>query len=145
MLMSSLSRNTRPEIPVLADRRPVPILKQMPYSPVSTVEGSGVASQQPLHCAREKHLRGSHEKMEVVGNERPRVDEERFSLDQSDEAVNETVPILVVTEDLDPLDPPRPHMMQDTGSIESCLPCHRTSPQPPPGHTPANKGVTTAS
>jgi len=76
----------------------------------------------PPHIRGKRLLPGPSQNMEMVGHERPGIDDQITVPAKGGQAINKVLPVCLVPEYLRPFDTSPHHMMQGTGaSILACL------------------------
>ncbi len=100
------------------DRLEAP-LEDVSVAAVTPVEVLGEIAVELPHPAREGRLGSSHQKVEVVSHEDPRVQLPAEELDGAAQNAQEFAPVVVVDEDLAPLVPAGGHVPQSAGVVET--------------------------
>ena len=104
---------------VLAQNGFVSILKQMPDTVVATVESGRVSGQQRPHRLLQRLRCGSHEKMEMIRHQSPRVHDETTVADDRRDTSEQVFPIGVVFENRAPFDTTCDDVMKRVRRVES--------------------------
>ena len=102
---------------LLAEDRFVPVLKQMTMSLVTPVESYCISGQQSPHHRGYRHGPSLQEEMCVIWDQRPGKTGSLGFLQVGIQSIQEVLPILVIFEDLSPIDSPEDNVVQGTGRV----------------------------
>ena len=105
----------------------VPILQEVTGPPVAAVKLASVASEERSHVAAERARLGSHQKVDMVGQDCEGVDGEVPGPRESGNSPDEIVPIPVIAKDDLAVQSPDHHMVQGSGSVKARSPWHSSS------------------
>jgi len=115
---------------LFADDGLVPILKQTAVPLVPPIEIDHIPGEQPLQAPEKRPPARSHQEMEVVRHEGPRIDGQAPVLRQLREPIHEIRPVLVTPEDFGAVDAPTHDVVQRPGGIQSRLSEHACTLRP---------------
>lgn len=104
----------------------VAVLEQLPVATMAQIEGHRIAGQQSPHEDGYASWTGSKEKVGMVGKKGPSVAEGLRLVEEGRESLDQIFSIVVTSEDGAPLDPSDHHMVQGTGSVQSCVSWHES-------------------
>jgi hypothetical protein len=114
-----------PQIGVLLTQNGfVPVLKQMPMPVVPAIEGLSLTGQQPSHDRGDGHGSAFKQQVEMVGDQRPCIPWRMRFRQNEFQPLQKFIPIIVISEDLTPFNPPRHNMVYCTRRIDSCFAWH---------------------
>jgi hypothetical protein len=101
----------------LAQNGLVPILKQVPASPVPQVEADNIARQKPLHDIGNGNKPGAEQKMKVIGHQGPCKTAGLTVAQNTAKPIQKIIAVAVVAENLPPIDPSNDDVMQRSSGI----------------------------
>jgi len=91
---------------VFANDRFVAILKEMPISPVTAVEGDGITGHETSHGPAQMNIFASEQEMKMVWKQRPRITMDSSRIQYLLKTGQEIPIVLLVPEDPAPLNSP---------------------------------------
>lgn len=108
----------------LAQDRLVPILEEMPMSPVTAVVGDSVAREKPPHHSGDGGPARPKQEMNVIREQHPTIAGSTGLRKNASHPIDKLISILVILEDFSALDPSYNDVMQSTGSVNAGLAGH---------------------
>jgi len=109
---------------LVTDDRGIAVLEKVTSPVVSFVVTCGMTGQETAHESGQPGWSAAQKKMEMVGDQRKAIDRCRHLFRQKTDPFKETFTIIVVLEDRPAFYSTGHDMMEDSFSVEACLPGH---------------------
>jgi hypothetical protein len=104
---------------LLAKDRLVPVLEKMPVTPVAQIEGDRISRQKPAHQSGDWSSSCSQEEVKMIGEESPSIAGCFCSLEVGGKPLQEIIAVIIIEEDLAPINPTTDDMVKSSGDIDS--------------------------
>jgi hypothetical protein len=111
---------------LLAQDRLVPVLEKMPVPTVTQIEADRIPGQKPAHQSSDWSSPCSQEEVKVIGEDGPGIARCFCSLEVRSKPFQKIIAVIIIEEDLAPVDPPTDDVMKSSGDIDSCFSGHES-------------------